>query len=280
MQWLAEVCVKRPVFATMLILSLVTVGAFSFFSLGVDLFPKIDFPTITITVINPGASPQEIETEVTEKIEEAVNTISGIDELRSTSVEGAAQIFVQFVLEKDVNVAAQEVENRVQTVIPNLPETAEQPTVQKLDTDAAPVLRIVVSAPTSLRDVTEFAKNKIKERIESINGVGQVTIIGGRERQINVWVDPDKMRSYSITPAEVSDRFANSKYRISERQIRSGRDRIERPNAWKNSKTRRICQRRRRHARHIIRSKSKTSAMSKTAPKNCAPKPDTTVSPP
>jgi HAE1 family hydrophobic/amphiphilic exporter-1 len=205
MQWLAEVCVKRPVFATMLILSLVTVGAFSFFSLGVDLFPKIDFPTITITVINPGASPQEIETEVTEKIEEAVNTVSGIDELRSSSVEGIAQVFVQFVLEKDVNVAAQEVENRVQTVIPNLPETAEQPTVQKLDTDAAPILRIAVSAPTSIRDVTETAKNKIKERIESVNGVGQVTIIGGRERQINVWIDPDKMRSYNVTAAEVSN---------------------------------------------------------------------------
>ncbi len=205
MQWLAEICVKRPVFATMLILSLVTVGAFSFFSLGVDLFPKIDFPTITVTVVNPGASPQEIETEVTEKIEEAVNTISGIDELRSTSIEGASQVFVQFVLEKDVNVAAQEVENRVQTVIPDLPETAEQPTVQKLDTDAAPVLRIVVSAPASLRDVTEIAKDKVKERIESVNGVGQVSIIGGRERQINVWVDPDKMRSYSITAAEVSN---------------------------------------------------------------------------
>ena len=204
MQWLAEVCVKRPVFATMLILSLVTVGAFSFFSLGVDLFPKIDFPTITITVVNPGASPQEIETEVTEKVEEAVNTISGIDELRSSSIEGISQVFVQFVLEKDVNVAAQEVENRVQTVIPNLPETAEQPTVQKLDTDAAPVLRIAVSAPTNLRDVTEVAKNQVKERIESINGVGQVSIIGGRDRQINVWVDPDKMRSYSVTAAEVT----------------------------------------------------------------------------
>lgn len=205
MQWLAEVCVKRPVFATMLILSLVTVGTFSFFSLGVDLFPKIDFPTITVTVLNPGASPQEIETEVTEKIEEAVNTISGIDELRSTSIEGISQVFVQFVLEKDVNIAAQEVENRVQTVIPNLPETAEQPTVQKLDTDAAPVLRIAVSAPTNLRDVTEVAKNQVKERIESINGVGQISIIGGRERQINVWVDPDKMRSYSVTPAEVTN---------------------------------------------------------------------------
>jgi HAE1 family hydrophobic/amphiphilic exporter-1 len=204
MQWLAEVCVKRPVFATMLVLSLMTVGAFSFFSLGVDLFPKVDFPTITVTVINPGASPQEIETEVTEKIEEAVNTISGIDELRSSSVEGISQVFVAFVLEKDVNVAAQEVENRIQTVIPNLPETAEQPTVQKLDSDAAPVMRIVVSAPTNLRDVTETAKNKIKERIESVNGVGQISIIGGRERQINVWVDPDKMRSYNITPAEVT----------------------------------------------------------------------------
>src|SRR5215207_7244417 len=102
MQWLAEVCVKRPVFATMLILSLVTVGAFSFFSLGVDLFPKIDFPTITVTVVNPGSSPQEIETEITEKIEEAVNTVSGIDELRSSSVEGIAQIFITFILEKDV----------------------------------------------------------------------------------------------------------------------------------------------------------------------------------
>src|SRR3990170_4228910 len=179
MQWLAEICVKRPVFATMLIMSLVVVGAFSFFSLGVDLFPKVDFPTITVTVTNPGASPEEIETEITEKVEEAVNTISGIDELRSSSVEGISQVFVAFVLEKDVNIAAQEVENRVQTVIPRLPATAE------------PILRIAVSAPTNLRDVTETAKNKIKERIESVNGVGQVTIIGGRERQINVWVDPD-----------------------------------------------------------------------------------------
>jgi len=194
MQWLAEVCVKRPVFATMLILSLVVVGAFSFFRLGVDLFPKVDFPTITVTVINPGASPQEIETEVTEKIEEAVNTISGIDELRSTSIEGISQVFVQFLLEKDVNIAAQEVENRVQTVIPNLPETAEQPTVQKLDSDAAPVLRIVVSAPTSIREVTEVAKTQIKERIESVNGVGQVTINGGGESQRNVLVYQGKKR--------------------------------------------------------------------------------------
>lgn len=205
MQWLAEICVKRPVFATMLIMSMVVVGAFSFFSLGLDLFPKIDFPTITITTVNPGSSPVEVETEVTQKIEEAVNTISGIDELRSTSVEGVSQVFVQFVLEKNVNVAAQEVENKVNTIISDLPETAEKPFVQKLDTDAAPVVRIAVSAPASLREVTEVADKKIKERIESINGVGQVRMIGGRDREIQVWVDPDKMRSYNIPVTEVSN---------------------------------------------------------------------------
>ncbi len=205
MQWLAEVCVKRPVFATMLIMSMVVVGAFSFFSLGLDLFPKIDFPTITITTVNPGSSPVEIETEVTQKIEEAVNTISGIDELRSTSVEGVSQVFIQFILEKNVNVAAQEVENKVQTVISQLPDTAEKPFVQKLDTDAAPVVRIAVSAPASLREVTEIADKKIKERIESINGVGQVRMIGGRDREIQVWVNPDKMRSYNVPVSEVAN---------------------------------------------------------------------------
>lgn len=204
MQWLAEVCVKRPVFATMIILSLVVIGTFSFFSLGVDLFPKIDFPTLTVTVTNPGASPEEIETEITEKIEEAVNSISGIDELRSSSIEGASRVYVQFLLEKDVEVAFNEVQQKVQMVIPDLPVTAEQPTVMKMDTDAAPVLRITVSASAPLREVTETAKNAIKERIETVAGVGQVTIIGGQERQINVWVDPDKMRAYNITPAEVS----------------------------------------------------------------------------
>src|SRR5215204_3013072 len=107
MQKLAEICVKRPVFATMLVLALVVVGAFSYLSLGVDLFPKIDLPTITVTVVNPGASPQEIETEITDKIEAAVNTISGIDELRSVSVEGVSQIFVTFQLEKNGDVANQ-----------------------------------------------------------------------------------------------------------------------------------------------------------------------------
>ncbi|HWP47517.1 MAG TPA: efflux RND transporter permease subunit [Candidatus Limnocylindrales bacterium] len=205
MQKLAEICIHRPVFATMLILSLTVVGIFSFFTLGVDLFPKVDLPMITVTVSNPGASPQEIETEITEKIEAAVNTISGIDELRSTSVEGVSQVFISFVLEKNADVAAQEVRDKVDLVIPDLPDTAERPVVQKFQTDASPILRVAISAPRSLREVTEIADKQIKKRIENVNGVGEVQIIGGAAREIQIWVDPDKMRAYNLTAAEVAN---------------------------------------------------------------------------
>ncbi|HEU4594356.1 MAG TPA: efflux RND transporter permease subunit [Pyrinomonadaceae bacterium] len=203
MQKLAEICVRRPVFATMIILSLTVVGVFSFFSLGVDLFPKIDFPTITISVVNPGASPREIETEITDKVEAAVNTISGIDELRSTSVEGVSQVFVQFLLDKDADVAAQEIRDKVDLIRGDLPETAEDPVILKLDTDAAPVLRVAVSANKPLREVTDIADKDIKERVESINGVGSVAIVGGSTREIHVWIDPDKMRAFNVTVPEV-----------------------------------------------------------------------------
>src|SRR5690349_20098600 len=205
MQKLAEICVRRPVFATMLILSITVVGAFSFNSLGVDLFPKIDLPTITVTVVNPGASPQEVETEITDKIEGAVNTISGIDELRSTSVEGVSQVFITFLLDKNADVAAQEVRNKVDLIVNDLPETAEVPIVQKLDTDAVPVVRIAVSAPRSLREVTDIADKQIKRQIEPISGVGNVEIVGGREREIEVWVDTDKMRAYNVSAADVAN---------------------------------------------------------------------------
>ncbi len=205
MQKLAEICIRRPVFATMIILSLTVVGAFSFFSLGVDRFPRVDFPVVTITTVNIGASPQEIETEITDRIEEQVNTISGIDELRSTSVEGVSQVFVSFVLDKDPDVAAQEVRDRVDLVLPDLPETAERPTVLKLDTDAAPVLRIVVSAPGSLRDVTNIADKQISERLANIAGVGRVSLVGDTERAIQIRVDPEKMRAYGVTATDVAN---------------------------------------------------------------------------
>lgn len=222
MQKLAEICVRRPVFATMLILSITVVGMFSFRSLGVDLFPKIDLPTITVTVVNPGASPQEIETEITDKVEGAVNTISGIDELRSTSVEGVSQVFINFVLEKNADIAAEEVRNKVDLIVNDLPETAENPIVEKLDTDATPVLRIAVSAPRSLREVTDIADKQIKRLIEPISGVGKVDIIGGRHREIEIWVDPDKMRAYNVSPPEVANAVKTQNMELPGGRVESG----------------------------------------------------------
>ncbi|HJZ79176.1 MAG TPA: efflux RND transporter permease subunit, partial [Pyrinomonadaceae bacterium] len=222
MQRLAEICVRRPVFATMLILSITVVGMFSFRSLGVDLFPKIDLPTITVTVVNPGASPQEIETEITDKVEGAVNTISGIDELRSTSVEGVCQVFITFVLEKNADIAAEEVRNKVDLIVNDLPETAENPIVEKLDTDATPVLRIAVSAPRSLREVTDIADKQIKRLIEPISGVGKVDIVGGRQREIEIWVDPDKMRAYNVSAPEVANAVKTQNMELPGGRVESG----------------------------------------------------------
>lgn len=157
MQWLAALCVRRPVFATVLILMLTVVGAFSFTQLGVDRLPKVDFPTVVVTTRNPGAAPEEIETEVTDKIEEAVNTVSGIDELRSTSAEGVSIVAVTFLLEKDVEVAAQEVRDRVNRVLSQLPRTVRQPTVEKMDPNASPIITLVLSAPRPIRDISEYA---------------------------------------------------------------------------------------------------------------------------
>jgi HAE1 family hydrophobic/amphiphilic exporter-1 len=205
MHTLAQLCVRRPVFATMLILSLVVVGTFCYFSLGVDLFPKVDIPTVVVTIVNPGASPEEIETEISKKVEDAVNTISQVDELRSTSSEGQSLVTIQFELSKNGDVAAQEVQNKVNLIVNKLPETAKQPIVQKFDPDATPILQIAVSAKRSLRDVTLIADKQIKQKLENARGVGQITIVGGARREIHVQVDPDRLRSYNLT---INDVFA------------------------------------------------------------------------
>src|SRR4051794_34084406 len=203
MQKLAEICIKRPVFATMLVMALVVLGIDSYRKLGVDLFPKIDLPVVTITTTLRGAAPEEVESQVSKRIEEAVNTVSGIDDLRSTSAEGISIVAVQFVLEKDPDVAAQEIRDKINRVLPDLPKDADPPTIEKVATDASPILNVAVSSTRDVRETTKLVDDKIKKNIESISGVGQVRFVGDRQRQIQVVLNGEKLYSYNLNVEQV-----------------------------------------------------------------------------
>ena len=204
MQWLAALCVRRPVFASVLVMSLVVIGGFAFVQLGIDQFPNIEFPTIIVSTRLPGAAPEQVETEVTDKIEEAVNTISGIDQLSSTSAEGVSQVVVTFKLEKNVDVAAQDVRDKINSTLPLLPRTVIQPAVQKLDPDAAPIVTVALTADKPIREITEFADKILRRQLESVDGVGQVLVLGGRARQINVWLDAARLRAQNLAVNDVA----------------------------------------------------------------------------
>jgi HAE1 family hydrophobic/amphiphilic exporter-1 len=208
MQWLASLCIRQPVLTWVLMLAIVVVGVVGYGSLGVDQFPKIDLPIILVTTTLSGAAPEEIETGVTDKIEAAVNTISGIEELRSTSNDGVSLVIISFALEKDIDVAAQEVRDHINTALPLLPKGVDQPIVSKVDPDAAPIVLVTLRGPGSVRDLTELADKRARRLIESINGVGQVAILGGRKRQVNLWLDPVKLAATGLTAADVQRTLA------------------------------------------------------------------------
>lgn len=222
MQWLAEICVRRPVFASVLMMLLTVVGIFAYAKLGVDRFPKIDFPVVTVMTLLPGSAPEEVESEITDKIEAAVNTVSGIDELRSASAEGVSQVIVTFVLEKDVDVAAQEVRDRVAAVMRDLPQGVEPPVVTKMDPDAAPILALAISGDASPRELTEFADKTLRRELESLSGVGQVTLVGGKPRQVNVWIDPDKLIKFGLTAAEVERALRSQNIELPSGRVEQG----------------------------------------------------------
>jgi hydrophobic/amphiphilic exporter-1 (mainly G- bacteria), HAE1 family len=204
---LSELCVRRPVFATMLVMSLVVLGIFSFRDLGVDLFPKADPATVTVTLQLPGASPDEMASAVVEPMEEALSSITGIDEMQSMRInEGRAQITVKFVLERDINDAANDVREKVAGGLKRVPPQVLPPVIQKVDPDSDPVMTVVVSSDAmSLRTLTEIADKQIKRAIEAVNGVGEVTLGGGRAREIHVVVDLQKLNAYGLSITDVRD---------------------------------------------------------------------------
>jgi HAE1 family hydrophobic/amphiphilic exporter-1 len=200
---LSEICVQRPVFAFMLILFLVVLGVFSFMGLGVDLFPRSDPATVYVRVQLPGASPEEVVSQVVMPIEESVAAVSGIDELRSLVSEGNATVIVTFVLDRDIGEAAEDVREKVQQAMRKLPPNVLPPTVMKADPDSDPVITVAVAGNRSIRELTEIADKQIRRSIETVDGVGGVDIQGGQTRQINIFMDLDKLNAYNLSAQEV-----------------------------------------------------------------------------
>jgi HAE1 family hydrophobic/amphiphilic exporter-1 len=200
-----EFCIERPVFTLMFISAPVVLGIAAYANLGVDLFPDVDLPVVVITTTLKGASIEEMETSVTKRIEEAVNTISGIDELRSTTKEGFSQVVISFDLYKNADVAAQEVRDKISTIVNQFPIGTDPPVIDKFDLDAAPVATIAVSGKRDFRELTEIARKSIKEELETVRGVGTVVLVGGRKRAIQVYVDPDKLAAYGLSVHDVRE---------------------------------------------------------------------------
>ena len=200
---LADVSIRRPVFAFMMTIAIVVLGLFSYRTLGLDLMPKTDYPTVTVNTRLSGASAEEIETQITKPVEEVVNTISGIDELRANSDQGSSRVTITFVLERDIEAATQDVRDKVATVVNQFPRDTLPPVVQKIDPDSSPILTLVVSGQRSRKEVTEIADKKIRQVLETVEDVGEVSFMGERRREIQLLLNADRLNAYGLTVDQV-----------------------------------------------------------------------------
>ncbi len=198
MRTLVDLFIKRPVFAAMLIATLVVVGLYSYERLRVDRFPSVDLPTVVVRTALPGASVEEVETLVSQRIEEAINTVDGIDQLRSISTNGSSLVMITFTLERDIDTAAQDVRDRVAGVLRELPPDIQAPIISKFDNDQTPVITFALSANRPIRELSEIADKLIKPQIENSLGVGEVRLVGAAERAINVWVDAKRLEAFHL----------------------------------------------------------------------------------
>ncbi|MBM4312780.1 MAG: efflux RND transporter permease subunit [Deltaproteobacteria bacterium] len=201
--WLADTSVKRPVFATMAIMALVVLGAVSYPEIGVDLFPKVDFPLVTISTNLNGASPEVIDVDITDRIEGAVNTINGVKTITSSSTEGSSRITVEFVLERNIDLAVQDVREKVALIRNKLPKDIDEPRIAKVDPDATAVMWLNLAGQKTVRELSTYVDEVLKERLQRINGVGDIQLFGLQLRQVRVWLDSGKLQAYGISANDV-----------------------------------------------------------------------------
>ncbi len=210
----------------MIVLSLVVVGAASYFKLGVDRFPSVDVPTVNIRVTLPGGSPQEVESLITQQVEEVVNTVDGIDELRSVSGAGTSFVIATFKLDRDLESAAQDIRDRVNTLGRRLPEDATPPVVQKFDNDSSPVVTISLSADRSIRELTELADKVVRVQLERVGGVGEVRVVGGLQRAINIWIDAERLAAYQIPITSIRQALQRQNTDVPGGNVDTGREEL------------------------------------------------------
>ena len=200
---LADTCIKRPVFTSVLIAVLMVFGVTAYFRIGVDLMPDVEFPYVTITAIYPGADPETMESKIVDKIEETVNQVNGIEMMRSTSMENLGFIIIQFELEVDADKALQDVRDKVAAVTRELPADLEPPIVQQFDINAQPIFAVAVSGPQEIKELTHLAEDVVKQRIQTLRGVGGVDVVGGQEREFKVWVNTEKIEAHGLDVSNV-----------------------------------------------------------------------------
>jgi hydrophobic/amphiphilic exporter-1 (mainly G- bacteria), HAE1 family len=222
MKNLASICIRRPVFAAMIVLTLVVIGGASFLRLGVDRLPKVDLPQVNVRTLLPGAAVEEVETQISEPLEEAINTVEGITEIRSTSGPGISQVQTVFTLDRDIEAAAQDVRDRVAAVLGRLPQDTEPPVVAKFNNDSSPVLTLSLAGNLSIRELTEIADKIAKPRLERSSGVGDVQIIGGLERAINIAVSAERLAAYRLSIVDVQNALARQNADVPGGNVTSG----------------------------------------------------------
>ncbi|MDD3148033.1 MAG: efflux RND transporter permease subunit, partial [Candidatus Riflebacteria bacterium] len=200
---LADTAVRRPVSTIMAYLAIALFGVLCYLELGVDEFPEVEFPTVTITCVYRGASPETLESKVVDKIEEQIAALNGIESVKSICAENIARVIAQFKLNRDINTAVQDVRDKVATVRNQLPDAMDAPLIEKLDTGALPILTLAVAGPIPTAALSKYVKDTVKNRLQSIPGVGAIKEFGIREREIKIWIDNDKLNAHRLTAAEV-----------------------------------------------------------------------------
>ena len=211
---LADISIKRPVFATVMVSVLAVFGVWGYKQLSVDMYPEVEFPIVTVTAVYPGADPETIESRVIDKLEESISSVNGIKAMRSTSMENVGFVVVQFELERKADQAVQDVRDKVASALKNLPSDLEPPVVERVDIGAAPIIAIALSADMPKRDLTQIAKDVVKQRLQAINGVGGLDIVGGQEREFHVWIDPHRLDSFGLVPGDISQALASQNVEI------------------------------------------------------------------